>query len=53
VSDGTWLGINIKTGIMVILTNYRLLRKRNAKSRGILVRKFLSSEYIQNPTNAA
>ncbi len=25
ISGGTWLGINIKTGIMVILTNYDLL----------------------------
>jgi len=25
ISGGTWLGVNIKTGIMVILTNYDLL----------------------------
>lgn len=25
ISGGTWLGVNVKTGIMVILTNYDLL----------------------------
>jgi uncharacterized protein with NRDE domain len=46
VSGGTWLGINIKTGIFVFLTNYRLYRMRKAKSRGILVKKFLSTGYL-------
>lgn len=41
VSGGSWLGINVKTGIMVILTNYKLIRPRVAKSRGLLVRFFL------------
>jgi uncharacterized protein with NRDE domain len=41
VSGGSWLGINRKTGIVVILTNYRLMRPRLAKSRGLLVKYFL------------
>ena len=41
LSNGTWLGINVKTGIMVILTNYRTLMNRVARSRGLLVRRFL------------
>lgn len=40
-STGTWLGINIKTGIMVILTNYDLPVFRPGKSRGQLVKSFL------------
>ena len=42
------MGINIHTGIMVILTNYVFADVgRLAKSRGILVHKFLSTGYIQ------
>jgi uncharacterized protein with NRDE domain len=40
-STGTWLGVNIKTGIMVILTNYDLPVFRPGKSRGQLVKSFL------------
>ena len=42
-SGGTWLGINIKTGIMVILTNFDLLVERYGKSRGKLVLSFLKT----------
>jgi uncharacterized protein with NRDE domain len=44
ISGGTWLGINIKTGIIVILTNYDLLVERYGKSRGKLVLSFLKTE---------
>lgn len=40
-STGTWLGVNIKTAIMVILTNYDLPAFRPGKSRGQLVKSFL------------
>lgn len=43
VSGGTWLGINISTGIMVILTNYDLEEHRIGKSRGKLVHSFLKT----------
>lgn len=49
-AGGTWLGVNIKTGIMVVLTNYRqYLCQRRGKSRGLLVRYFLGSGYIKSP----
>ena len=35
-SKGTWLGVNIKTALMVILTNYDLPEFRPGKSRGQL-----------------
>lgn len=40
-SGGTWLGVNIQTGIMVVLTNYDLPAERIGKSRGKLVLSFL------------
>lgn len=43
ISGGTWLGVNIKTGIMVILTNYDLIVQRYGKSRGRLVMSFLKT----------
>jgi uncharacterized protein with NRDE domain len=43
VSTGTWLGINVKTGIMVVLTNYDVYPFRAGKSRGKLVHSFLST----------
>jgi uncharacterized protein with NRDE domain len=46
LSGGSWLGINIKTGIMVILTNYRQFKVRVGKSRGLLVKYFLSTNYL-------
>lgn len=45
-STGTWLGINVKTGIMVVLTNYDLPQFRAGKSRGQLVQSFLSTASI-------
>ena len=45
-STGTWLGINIKTAIMVVLTNYDLPQFRPGKSRGKLVQFFLSTASI-------
>lgn len=45
ISGGTWFGINIKTGVMVILTNYRKYQLRKGISRGLLVKHFLSSDY--------
>ena len=47
-SGGTWLGINIKTGIMVILTNYDLLVERSGKSRGKLVLSFLKTSLYED-----
>lgn len=43
ISKGTWLGVNIKTGIFVWLTNYDLPEIRVGRSRGKLVYSFLSS----------
>lgn len=45
-STGTWLGVNVKTGIMVILTNYDLPEFRHGKSRGQLVKSFLTSNFV-------
>lgn len=45
-STGTWLGVNIKTGIMVILTNYDLPDFRPGKSRGQLVKSFLKTDFV-------
>jgi uncharacterized protein with NRDE domain len=42
-SGGTWLGVNIQTGIMVVLTNYDLPVERIGKSRGKLVFSFLKT----------
>ena len=47
VSGGTWMGINVATGLFVILTNY-VDTYRVGQSRGILVAKFLSTSYAQN-----
>lgn len=46
-SGGTWIGVNVSTGLMVILTNYRLIIKRSAKSRGLLTKLFISSSYVK------
>lgn len=48
LSGGSWLGINIKTGIIVILTNYRQFKVRVGKSRGLLVKYFLSTNYLDD-----
>lgn len=53
ISGGSWLGINVKTGIMVILTNYRKVRPKLGKSRGLLVKHFLSSQYVDNIQNTS
>ena len=47
-SGGTWLGLNIKTGLLVFLTNYDLPDKavRMGLSRGKLVYRFLSTSFI-------
>lgn len=37
------MGVNVKAGIMVVLTNYDLLVERYGKSRGKLVKNFLST----------
>jgi uncharacterized protein with NRDE domain len=47
-SKGTWLGVNIKTGLMVILTNYDLPVFRPGKSRGQLVKSFLNTTFVPN-----
>ena len=39
------MGINISTGIMVILTNYVDCSLRIGESRGTLVKKFLNSNF--------
>ena len=46
-TGGTWLGLNIKTGIMVILTNYDLEYLKQGKSRGKVVRKLLNTSFIE------
>lgn len=47
-SGGTWLGLNIKTGLLVFLTNYDLPNKavRMGLSRGKLVYRFLSTSFV-------
>lgn len=45
-SGGTWLGINKKTGLLVMLTNYDLPKPRVGKSRGKLVHRLLSSDFL-------
>lgn len=47
-SGGTWLGLNIKTGLLVFLTNYDLPNKavRMGLSRGKLVYHFLSTSFV-------
>lgn len=45
-STGTWLGVNIKTAIMVVLTNYDFPAFRPGKSRGQLVKSFLETSFI-------
>lgn len=45
ISGGSWMGINISTGIMVILTNYVDCSLRIGESRGTLVKKFLNSNF--------
>jgi hypothetical protein len=40
------LGINIQTGIMVILTNYDLEHMRFGRSRGQLVYGFLKTQFV-------
>ena len=42
-SGGTWLGINIKVGVVVILTNYDEEISNPRRSRGKLVYHFLST----------
>lgn len=37
------MGVNVKAGIMVVLTNYDLVVERYGKSRGKLVKSFLST----------
>jgi uncharacterized protein with NRDE domain len=51
-SGGTWLGLNVKTGLLVLLTNYDLPLGaiRLGRSRGQLVYRFLSSAFV--PTGA-
>lgn len=43
VSGGTWLGINIKVGVVVILTNFDEEYGKMGRSRGKLVYRFLST----------
>jgi uncharacterized protein with NRDE domain len=43
VSGGTWLGINVKIGVIVILTNYNVNAPKLGQSRGKLVYHFLST----------
>ena len=45
-STGTWLGVNVKTAIMVVLTNYDLPAFRPGKSRGQLVKSFLETSFV-------
>ena len=51
ISGGTWLGINIVTGIMVILTNYDLDKERYGFSRGQLVHSFLETQFVEGTSN--
>lgn len=46
ISGGTWLGINKKTGIFAFLTNYDIDYVRKGKSRGKMLRKFISTDFI-------
>lgn len=46
ISGGTWLGVNIETGLLVILTNYDLEIFRYGLSRGQLVYNFLKTSFI-------
>jgi uncharacterized protein with NRDE domain len=50
ISGGTWLGINIETGILVFLTNFDIETIRYGFSRGKLVYSFLKSEFV-SPEN--
>lgn len=47
-SGGTWLGVNVATGLLVFLTNYSMVlsMKRRRKSRGQLVRRLLSTNFL-------
>lgn len=51
VSKGTWLGLNIKIGIIVFLTNYDQPVKKLGRSRGQLVYGFLSTNTYTNKEN--
>jgi uncharacterized protein with NRDE domain len=44
ISSGTWLGINIKVGVIVILTNYDEYIPKFGRSRGKLVYHFLNTK---------
>lgn len=46
ISGGTWLGVNVHTGVLAILTNYDMEHTRMGRSRGQLVQHFLSSKFI-------
>jgi uncharacterized protein with NRDE domain len=43
ISGGSWLGINVKVGVIVILTNYNEEIRCPRRSRGKLVYSFLST----------
>lgn len=47
-SGGTWIGVNAKTGILVLLTNFAMLPEKVRKgiSRGVLVNHFLKTSFI-------
>jgi hypothetical protein len=47
-TKGSWLGVNIKTGIVVILTNYFQIVHRSAKSRGKVVYEILSTKFVKS-----
>lgn len=44
ISKGTWLGINIKVGLIVFLTNYDDMVRKVGRSRGQLVYSLLSTK---------
>lgn len=46
ISQGTWLGINIKTGILAFLTNFDQKEPRQGKSRGRMIKKFLKTNFL-------
>ena len=46
ISNGTWLGVNIETGLLVILTNFDYEKPRFGLSRGQLVESFLETKFI-------
>ena len=45
LTSGTWLGFNIKTGLLVFLTNYDLPKPRYGLSRAQMIKKVLATKF--------